>query len=54
MEHCIHVLSIYSLSVFDDKRFLLQCLKHSVPYGSILARKYAYRKCPFCKKNYTI
>jgi hypothetical protein len=37
-------------SSFDDKRYLLDCGVHSLPYGSKLIAKIA-RGCPFCK-NY--
>lgn len=37
------------VSPFDDKRYLLNCGKHSYPYGSIYAKKKYSDNCPFCK-----
>ena len=37
------------VSAFDDKRYLLNCGKHSFPYGSIYAKKKYAKNCPFCK-----
>jgi hypothetical protein len=34
-------------SSFDDKRYLLQCGIHSVPYGSFVIKKFK-QICPFC------
>jgi hypothetical protein len=39
------------VSAFDDKRWMFNCMVHSLPYGSHFAVKENSRKCPFCKKN---
>ena len=39
------------VSAFDDKRWLFDCMLHSLPYGSHYAVKENSRNCPFCKKN---
>ena len=36
------------VSAFDDKRWLYSCKIHSLPYGSVHAKKENSRKCPFC------
>ena len=40
-----------ALSCFDDKKYLLSCKLHSLPYGSSLIKKYDKKECPFCRKN---
>ena len=47
--HVLHSVAINkaSFNSFDDKRFLLNCGKHSVPYGSIYQRN---GFCPECCK----
>lgn len=49
--HALKTLLINKLcfSSFDDKRFLLDCGIHSVPYGSILTKYVG--TCPFCAKR---
>ena len=37
------------VSPFDDKRYLLDCGRHSFPFGSIYATKKYSKNCPFCK-----
>ena len=39
------------VSAFDDKRWLFDCMLHSLPYGSHFAVKKNSRNCPFCKKK---
>ena len=39
------------VSAFDDKRWLFNCMLHSLPYGSRFAVKKNSRNCPFCKKK---
>ena len=39
------------VSAFDDKRWLFDCMLHSLPYGSHYAVKENSRNCPFCKKK---
>ena len=36
------------ISSFDDKRYLLNCGKHSFPYGSKYATEKYLKNCPFC------
>ena len=38
------------VSAFDDKRWMLDCMRHSFPYGSVYAKKKNSKKCPFCNK----
>jgi hypothetical protein len=38
------------VSAFDDKRWMFDCMIHSLPYGSFYARKKNSKLCPFCKK----
>jgi len=38
------------VSPFDDKRWMYDCMLHSLPYGSHFARKENSKKCPFCRK----
>lgn len=38
------------VSAFDDKRWMYNCMLHTLPYGSHLAKKENSKKCPFCKK----
>ena len=38
------------VSAFDDKRWMYDCMIHSLPYGSLYARKKNSKKCPFCRK----
>ena len=38
------------VSAFDDKRWMYDCMIHSLPYGSFYARKKNSKSCPFCKK----
>ena len=40
------------VSPFDDKRWLFNCMLHSLPYGSVYAKKENTKNCPFCKKNF--
>ena len=49
--HCIttNKVSKICFSSFDDKRFLLQCGLHSVPYNSCIIKNYK-DVCPFCTK----
>ena len=39
------------VSAFDDKRWLFDCMLHSLPYGSHFAVKEKSKNCPFCKKK---
>ena len=39
------------VSAFDDKRWLFDCMLHSLTYGSHYAVKENSRNCPFCKKK---
>ena len=39
------------VSAFDDKRWLFDCMLHSLPYGSRSAVKKNSKNCPFCKKK---
>jgi len=39
------------VSPFDDKRWMFDCMVHSLPYGSHFAVKENSKKCPFCKKK---
>ena len=39
------------VSAFDDKRWLFDCMLHSLPYGSHFAVKKKSKNCPFCKKK---
>ena len=39
------------VSAFDDKRWMMDCMRHSFPYGSVYAKKRNAKLCPFCKKN---
>ena len=47
--HVNQLISSYKMafSSFDDKRFLL-CEKHSVPYGSAIAKLFKKNRCYFC------
>ena len=38
------------VSAFDDKRWMMDCMRHSLPYGSVYAKKRNAKSCPFCKK----
>ena len=38
------------VSAFDNKRWMCDCMIHSVPYGSHHAKKEKSKKCPFCRK----
>ena len=39
------------VSAFDDKRWLFDCMLHSLPYGSHFAVKKNSGNCPYCKKK---
>jgi hypothetical protein len=49
--HKLQTLKINKLcfSSFDDKRYLMQCGVHSVPYGSNLIQQ-SKKMCVFCKQ----
>lgn len=52
--HIIHTLKIRKVAFtsFDDKRYLLPCGIHSVPYGSVLIQKaIKNKKCCFCDET---
>jgi hypothetical protein len=38
------------VSAFDDKRWMFNCMIHSLPYGSFYARRKNSKSCPFCRK----
>ena len=40
------------VSAFDDKRWLFDCMLHSLPYGSHFAVKKNSGNCPYCKKKW--
>ena len=40
------------VSAFDDKRWLYNCMLHSLPYGSHFAIDENSKNCPFCKNKW--
>lgn len=50
--HSVKTMKVNKLafSSFEDKRYLLVCGIHSVPYGSVLLSIYENDYCPFCNK----
>ena len=42
------------VSAFDDKRWMMDCMRHSLPYGSVYAKKEMQNHALFVKNKRTI